>query len=412
MTLIRKLGLALLLAGSACSVHEPDRLTLDPVPFSALPGWNSEHPAQVIPVLLRNCTRLAQLPPDRPLGGDAEAARLGGTPAQWAPACAAAKRVPRGKDAAARDFFEHSFQPFSVANNFRPAPLFTGYYEPEILGDVAAGALYPVPLLGRPADLIDITLASTSIGAPVRRMVGRMVDHKLQPYDDRAAIEDGALDGQGLELLWLSDPVDLYFLQIQGSGRVLLPNGRMVRVGYAGQNGRPFVDIGRILEKCCGLTDLSMQGVRDWLHLHPEASREFMDANPSYVFFRREDALKPDEGPLGALGIPLTPGRSAAVDARFLPLGAPLWVDTIDPTDGSRLQRLMLAQDVGGAIRGPARADLFFGWGHEAEEHAGGMWGRGGAYVLLPREPDELVADTEPQAAEKTRTIMFARSDR
>ncbi len=394
---MRRVGfpmLALLLAFAGCSANEPDRLTLTPVPFGTAPGWSVGRQAAMIPALLRNCATLARMPQDQSLGGEGEAAALGGTAGQWSDACRAARRQRLRTDARARDFFEENFRLYQVANNFRPAPLFTGYFEPVLTGDISPTPDAATPLLATPSDLVQQTVASDVPGTPPRRVFGRKVGRRLEPYYSRTLIEDGALDGKAAALAWLSDPVALFFLQIQGSGRVILPDGTMLRVGYAAQNGQPFVDIGRLLIRRGDLTprQATMQDVRQWLYEHPDDSRAVMDANPSYVFFRTVTGLRPDEGPIGALGLPLSPLRSAAVDPRFIPLGAPLWIDTRDPVAGTKLQRLVLAQDTGGAIRGPARADLFFGWGDEAERRAGGMWGRGAEYILLPRQDTVLLA--------------------
>ncbi len=351
----------------------------------------------MMPALLRNCAKLTHMAPDQSLGGEGEAARLGGTAGQWTQACLVARQQRIRTDARARDFLEENFQTYRVSDNYRPDPLFTGYYEPELAGALAPSASCATPLFATPPDLVQATLAPATPGLPGRRVFGRMAGHRLEPYYDRTVIEDGALEGKSPVLAWLSDPVSLFFLQIQGSGRVMLPDGHMLRVGYAAQNGQPFVDIGRLLVRRGELTarQLSMQDVRQWLYDHPVESRAVMDANPSYVFFREMPDLRPDEGPIGALGLPLTPLRSAAIDPRFIPLGAPLWIDTRDPVAGRKVQQLMLAQDTGGAIRGPARADLFFGWGAEAERRAGGMWGRGAEYILLPRQGPVLEANGE-----------------
>lgn len=387
--------LALLLAFAGCSVNEPDRLTLTPVPFGTAPGWRIGHQAEMLPDLLRNCATLARMPPAQSLGGEGEAAAIGGTAGQWSEACHAARRARIRTDARARDFFEANFRLYRVANNFRPAPLFTGYFEPVLNGDVSPTPSMATPLFATPSDLVQASVASADPGSPPRRVFGRKVGRRLEPYYSRMLIEDGALDGKAAAIAWLADPVALFFLQIQGSGRIVLPDGTLLRVGYAAQNGQPFVDIGRLLVKRGDLTprQQTMQDVRQWLYGHPADSRAVMDANPSYVFFREVTGLRPDEGPIGAFGLPLSPLRSAAVDPRFIPLGAPLWIDTRDPVAGRKLQRLVLAQDTGGAIRGPARADLFFGWGDEAELRAGGMWGRGGEYILLPRSGPVLMAD-------------------
>ena len=223
--------------------------------------------------------------------------------------------------------------------------------------------------------------------SPAGASSGRMQDGNLVPYWDRAAIEAGALGNHAQPILYLASPIDVFFLQIQGSGRVRLRGGQVVRVGFAGRNGRPYVAIGKVLVDRGQLerTNVSMQSIRAWLEQHPAEAAGVMAENRSYVFFRELSGLGADDGPLGALGAPLTPERSMAVDREYIPLGVPVWVDTTDPLDGSPLQRLMLAQDVGGAIRGPNRGDVFFGWGAEAEARAGRMAQRGRLFVLLPR---------------------------
>lgn len=187
--------------------------------------------------------------------------------------------------------------------------------------------------------------------------------------------------------MWLADPIDAFFLQIQGSGRVRLPDGRIVRVSYAAQNGRPYVAIGRVLadEGQIPLDQVSLPSIRAWLVAHPERAAEVMNRNRSFVFFRELPGARPDQGPPGTEGAPLTPGRSAAVDRSVLPMQAPVFIDTTDPLDGTRLQRLLVAQDTGGAIKGAVRADIFFGWGADAEARAGHMRGRGSMVVLLPK---------------------------
>jgi membrane-bound lytic murein transglycosylase A len=220
-----------------------------------------------------------------------------------------------------------------------------------------------------------------------RKLTGRVEGGRFVPYWDRAAISGGALAGRRLEILWLADKVDAFFLEIQGSGRVRLPDGGVVRVTYADQNGRGYVPIGRVIAERDHIppSQVSLQSIRAWLAAHPADAAGVMNQNPSYVFFRELAGIDPNQGPPGSLGAGLTPGRSAAVDRSFIPLGAPLWIDTTDPIDGSRLQRLLVAQDTGGAIKGPIRADVFWGWGQDAETRAGKMRQQGAAFVLLPR---------------------------
>lgn len=360
-------------------------MTLRPVSFSALPGWAGERPARAMPALLGSCAVFAAAP-DLALGGSGVAAARGGKAAQWLPACAAAATVPTGDDTAARAFFEAWFQPYAVADTVGSG-LFTGYYEPEVDGSRTPGEGYATPLLGRPDDLVQVDLGAFSPELQGKHVTGRLQGDQLVPYYDRAAIVDGALAPRRLDLLWLTDPVDAFVLQIQGSGRVRLRDGGTVRVSYAGQNGRPYVPLGRVLAERgdIPLKQVSMQSIRAWLAAHPDQAAAVMNQNPSYVFFRELDDLHPDQGPPGALGVSLTPGRSIAVDKRFIPLGAPVFVSTTDPLDNRPFDRLTLAQDLGGAIRGPVRADIFWGWDRDAEARAGSMNAKGADYLLLPR---------------------------
>lgn len=380
------------LALLAACVPQPPAVTegnvsmqLSPVGFDRLPGWSNEKPAEAVPAFLAGCAALANSP-DQPLGGGGEAATRGGSPPQWRAACDAARALPPD-DAAARAFFETYFQPWAITGNGNPNGLFTGYYEPEVRGARSPGGSYSTPLLGRPTDMLQVDLGDFAPDLKGRQITGRLERGRLVPSWDRAAIEGGALDHQRLGILWLADPVDAFILQIQGSGRVRLDDGRVVRVSYAGQNGRPYVPIGRVLADRgqIPLDQVSLQSIRAWLNAHPADADEVMNQNPSYVFFREIIGVRPEEGPPGSLGAPLTPGRSVAVDRSYIPLGAPLWLDTTDPVTGSRLQRLVMAQDIGGAIKGPVRADLFWGWDAEAEDKAGRMRQPGTDFVLLPR---------------------------
>ncbi len=359
---------------------------MTPIGFDRLPGWQADHLTQALPAFLVGCGAIAAMPADQSLGGQGSAAAFGGTPAQWRASCDAARAVPIDDEGAARRFFQTWFQPYALTDNGSRQGLVTGYYEPEVPGARRPTPIYNVPLLGLPNDLVQVDLGAFADDLKGRRVSGRVEDGRLEPYYDRAAIARGALRGQRLGLLWLPDPIDAFFLQIQGSGRVRLPDGQIVRVSYAGQNGRPYVPIGRILADRgqIPLNQVSMASIRDWLRSHPTEAGDMMDQNPSFVFFRELPDISPEQGPPGALGAALTPARSVAVDRKFIPLGAPLWIDTKDPLDGSKLQRLTVAQDLGGAIRGPVRADIFWGWGPDADLRAGQMREQGSVYILLP----------------------------
>lgn len=363
----------------------PDRLTLAPVAFRDLPGWTDDRVAEAVPAFQRSCARLKGQPADKPVGPNG----VGGKVADWTAVCAELAALPAGdgtpdKDARARTFFETWFTPYAAGNNGTRKGLFTGYYEPELKGSRTPDAAFPVPLYRKPADLVMVDLGEFAERWRGERIAGRVVDGRLKPYEDRTAIEAGALRGKGLELLWVDDPIGAFFLQIQGSGRVTLPDGGVARVGYAGQNGHKYVAIGKELIDRGALKreEVSLQTIRAWLLANPDQAAGLMNRNPSYVFFQE---LK-GEGPNGAQGVALTPGRSLAVDPKFLPYGVPVWLDAEDPLDkAQRLRRLLVAQDTGGAIRGPVRGDVFWGHGPDAEQRAGVMKSAGEYVLLLPK---------------------------
>jgi len=358
----------------------PPRLTLSPASFADLPGWDGDRHGEAVPVLARSCDRLLRQPADRPLGPDGAMGRI----RDWQEPCRALAKVPAGDHAAARRFFETWFTPALAGNNGDAQGLFTGYYEASLKGSRRRHGPYQTPLRARPDDLVMVDLGEFRDGLKGERIAGRVVDGRLRPFEDRKAIEAGALDGRGLELVWVDDPVDAFFLHIQGSGRVLLDDGSELRVGYAGQNGHPYVAIGRALVERGHLSKeaVSMQSIRAWLDANPGQVTDLLHLNPSYVFFR----LLEGEGPVGAQGVPLTAGRSIAVDRSFVAYGTPLWLEAADPLDPARsIRRLMVAQDTGGAIRGPVRGDFFWGYGAEAEQRAGLMKSPGRYWLLIPR---------------------------
>jgi membrane-bound lytic murein transglycosylase A len=339
-----------------------------------LPGWASDRQSEAIPALRRSCEAISRLPPDR-----------NEAPQRLGPACQALASLPDGDDAAARAFLERYFEPAPLGTG-----LLTGYYEPELNGSTASSSVFSTPLHARPPELVDVDLGTFNAEMRGRRVAGQVRDGRLVPYLDRAAIQAGALDGRGLELAWVDDPADAFFLQVQGSGRVRMLDGRVLRFGYAGTNGHAYYAIGRALVDRGVLTreQVSMQSIRAWMaQAGPQAAAELMARNPSYVFFRILPELPPEDGPIGTLGVPLTPGRSLAVDRTAVPLGLPVWIMGRDPLTGGPLVRLTVAQDTGGAVRGAARGDLFTGWGADAAERAGRMREEAGFFVLLPREP-------------------------
>ncbi len=299
--------------------------------------------------------------------------------ADWKPACDAALGWPAAN---AGDFFLTFFETARVGDG---AAFATGYFEPEIAGCRTRQPGCEQPIYAMPSELVrgwwDETPEAERTG---REQLGRYdASGKFIPYYERAEIEDGALAGRGLEIAWAADPIEFFFLQIQGSGRLRTPDGEVIRIGYAGQNGREYVGIGGVMRERGLLGDGpgqyagSMQGIMQYLREHPDEGRELMRLNKSWIFFQE---LKGD-GPLGALGVPVRRASSAAADPRFVPLGAPVWLET----DRAEANGLWIAQDTGGAIKGANRFDTFWGSGPEARTIAGGMSARGQALLLLPK---------------------------
>ncbi len=375
---------ALLLVSACAGRTGPPTLALTRIDYAAIPGWNADRLGGVLPALLAECERLGRLPADTSLGGAVEARSAAGMAGSYGPACQAARALPSGDEATVRRYLQTWFLPFLASDRDVPDASLTGYFEPEFAGSLSRTSEYAVPVYGRPSELV--TLSAPGPGG--QPLTGRVEDHRVEPYWSRAQIDRGALGRRGLEILWLRDPVDLFFLQVQGSGRIRLPDGQIVRLGYAGRNGQPYVPLGRLLVAGGQLPadGVSMQSIRGWLTAHPAEAGPLMERNPNYVFFRLLDDVAPNQGPPGALGVTLTPLRSAAVDRAFLPLGVPLFVATTRP-DGSPLDRLVLAQDLGTDVTGPVRADLFFGWNDAAARDAGAMHAGGRIVLLLPRQP-------------------------
>lgn len=287
----------------------------------------------------------------------------------WQPACAAAAM---GGDA--RAFFASHFEAVQVGDGKAFA---TGYYEPEIRGSLDRRPGYDVPVYGRPTDLIDVDLGQFSETLKGKRVRGRVNGSNLVPYFDRTQIEEGALANRAPVIAWAADPVEMFFLQIQGSGRLRLPDGSVLRIGYDTQNGRDYTGIGSLMRQR-GLLQpgqASMQGIVAWLRANPEQGRALMRENKSFVFFRELDGP-----PQGAMGYAVTGQVSAATDPKFVPLGAPVFL-SVDRADATGL---WVAQDTGGAIKGANRFDTFWGAGAGAEATAGGMAARGAAFLLLP----------------------------
>ncbi len=358
-----------------CPVELPGAPPLAPARYADLPDWGAADLAGAWDAFQRSCRALRFRD-------------------SWVAACAKAAEITAPTSDAIRVYFEANFTPYRMTNpDGTTAGRVTGYYEPLLSGSRVRGAPYLYPLYAPPDDLLIIDLASVAPDTKNLRLRGRLEGRRVVPYYTRAEIDDGMAPVAGKEIVWVDDPIEAFFLQIQGSGRVRLPSGETIRIGYADQNGHPYASIGRYLVEHgeLALEEASMQGIQAWARANPARVEELLSKNPSYVFFRE---LPPDErsadassayvGPVGALGVPLTAERSIAVDRRFVPLGAPVYLDTTWPNSDVPLRRLMVAQDTGGAIRGPVRADFFWGTGREAGRLAGRMRQDGEMWVLLP----------------------------
>lgn len=355
----------------------PAVATLKAADWSALTGWSDDELLPAWGAFLQSCTVLRKQP-------------------LWQDACAQASSMQNVDGATLRKFFESRFVPHQVLNADGGGDgLITGYYEPLLKGSRKPSRRYPHPLYATPDDLLVVDLSAVYPELKNMRLRGRLQERKVVPYFSRAEIDNGSGSGKnsgvsplkGLELLWVDDAVELFFLQIQGSGRVKLENGEIVRIGYAEQNGHPYKSIGRLLVERgeLPLEKASMQGIKAWGKQNPDKLGELLQQNPSYVFFREMPADPTGKlGPLGALGVPLTAGRSLAIDPRAIPQGAPVFLATTWPDSDQPLNRLMLAQDTGGAIKGGVRADFFWGFGPEAGNQAGKMKQSGRMWVLMP----------------------------
>jgi len=369
-------------ASSRDAAPEPEpeiRLVLREVSFGELPGWKHDAVGEAIPALLRSCAKIARLPDDRPLGGEVDT-----TAGDWRRVCGLARDIDPADHDAARGLLEAELTAYAAAAGPDSIGRFTGYYEPWMRGSLRRHDEYQTPLYRKPADLVSVNLADMSKHRK-GRIYGRVVNGRLKPYHTRGEIMDGAL--RGGEVLWVDDPIDAFFTQVQGSGRVRLDTGEQIRVGYAGKNGRAYTAIGRVLIAEGHLTreTVSMQSIRAYLIANPERRDEIFRLNEGFVFFE----INRGDGPHGSQGVVLTAGRSLAIDRAFIPHTVPIFVDTHAPIAGEDgeepFQQLLIAQDTGGAIRGPVRGDIYFGGDEHAADRAGRMKGKGSYYLLLPR---------------------------
>lgn len=349
---------------------KPAAKPLQPAEWSELPGWERDDHAAALALFRSGCATLSKNP-------------------LWLSTCESAAEVGAGEtaNADARIWFEARFRPWALTNpDGGREGLVTGYYEPVVRGSRSKKAPYLTPVFGPPDDMIVVDLAEIYPELKHMRLRGRVVGNKVVPYFTRAEIDAMGDRVPAPPLFWAADPIDLFFLQVQGSGQLELDDGSRVRIGYADQNGHPYQSIGRwlVAQGELPLEQASMQGIKSWAQAHPQRLAEMLNTNPSYVFFREMPAS--GDGPTGALGVPLTASRSIAVDPRHIPLGAPVFLATTYPLSDKPLNRLMLAQDTGSAIKGVVRADYFWGFGADAGAKAGKMRQSGRMWVLLPVE--------------------------
>ena len=357
-------------------------LVLTPVSFAQLPGWTGDSVNEALPALRGSCKVFQRKAPGERVGPSG----IGGRVANWHRVCLALSQLSKDNPAFTRRYFEQQFDPYLVSNRSQASGLFTGYFEIELRGSRTQNGAYKTPLYSKPQDVVSINLGQFSSDWVGKKITGRVTGDRVIPAQTRREIDEGALAGKGLEILWVDDPVDAFFLHIQGSGRVVMDDGSIVRVGFAGRNGHRYVAIGRELVNRGGISKqtVSMQSIRSWLRVNKSDAAPVMQLNPSYIFFQTLQG----PGPVGAQGVVLTPGRSLAVDRSFIPLGVPIWLSTTSPLDPSEpLNRLVVAQDTGSAIKGPVRGDLYWGYGENAALNAGFMKSKGRYYVLLPKPP-------------------------
>lgn len=374
--------------GGLVSDKPSDELVLKTAGFASLAGWTEGDMRGAFAAFAASCAKIVAKRDEDLLGG----AAVYGAVAAWRGPCETALKMPAPSADAARRYFETWFLPMQASNRGEATGLFTGYYEPELNGSRKRTTRFATPLYARPVDLVAVDLGAFRPGLKGERIAGRVEGGRLVPYATRADIEAGALANRSAPIVWVDDATAAFFLHIQGSGRVRFADGSAVRVAYDGQNGHVYTAVGKILVERGAIAreQLSMQSIRAWLQANPREAPGLMNENASFVFFKEQPLADPSLGAEGAQGVPLTAEASLAVDLRFHALGVPMWVAANAPSQDADeadapFRRLMVAQDTGGAIRGPVRGDVYWGAGAKAEEVAGRMAHKGQLFVLLPK---------------------------
>lgn len=359
------------------------RLTLTKTSYAQLRYWQQDNHQAALQAFQQSCSEIMKRKPAQRFSqGQVNA----GLVTDWQLICTEALKLRQPDAMAARLFFETWFDPYYVKNHLNPKGKFTGYYLPLLHGSLKQDNHYNVPVYAIPEDLIKVNLGAFTPTLSGRAVIGRLKGNALIPYPDRAAINKGAIRDHASVLVWVDSQIDLFFAQIQGSALVALTNGQQILMGYGAANGHRYTAIGGILiaKNQISKHEMSMQNIRSWLQAHSDQAEELLDQNASYVFFRKLPSLQP----LGIEQVTLTPERSLAIDMRYLPIGAPVWVDT-SISAGNRTnvsyQHLLIAQDTGSAIKGMIRGDIYFGPGESAEQIAGHLNQEGRYWVLLPK---------------------------
>ncbi|HPF77753.1 MAG TPA: murein transglycosylase A [Alphaproteobacteria bacterium] len=379
--------LAVLLSGCAGTApvetsKKAAPLNLKQSNFQNLPGWDQENFQSLGQAYNRSCGRILKKDSQSLFGANDRFGKM----QEWQIACRQFAKINQNNAGDIRRFFEQNFIPYSAMAGSDPEGLFTGYYEAGLRGSKTKKGKYIYPLRARPDDLVMVDLGEFREELKGQRIAGRVKGGNLKPYETHGEILAGKLPkDQDKALVWVDSPVDAFFIQIQGSGVVMMDDGSVMRVGYAGQNGHPYYAVGRELVKRGELSkdEVSLQTIRQWMETHPDQAQELMITNKSYVFFRQLEG----EGPEGGEGIALTPTRSLAIDRSIIPYGMPVWLSAENPVRGQApINRLMVTQDTGGAIQGPVRGDFFWGYGAQAERMAGPMKSKGRYWFLLPKK--------------------------
>ncbi|STX47264.1 Membrane-bound lytic murein transglycosylase [Legionella hackeliae] len=366
---------------------KPLPLALRQGSFEQLPGWHKADLKKSLQTFQASCKAFLKQDPEKSVGSH----HLDLKAKDWQPACRAALSITPITNQSAKEFFQRWFSPVEFYNNQSVQGLFTGYYMPSLHGSKTKTKKYNIPIYGVPSDLVTIDLSQFDPMLKHRKLVGRVAGHKIVPYYTRAEINKGLIKKKAKVLVWIDNPIDRVFLEIQGSGTVELPDGEQIYLGYAAQNGAPYTAIAKILIDKGVMTkhNASMQAIKRYLMAHPKEMNKVLNQNKSFVFF---EPLSRNAA-YGTQGVALTPGYSLAIDLKWIPMGTPLWLTTTRPDkhsdDQKPFQRLMIAQDTGGAIRGLVRGDVFWGAGKRATYIAGHMKNGGHYWLLLPQNAVE-----------------------